>query len=323
MGYSHEHLQLWRRKGKICSPEIFDVYFRLSVPKGEMSLQEINSILSLAKDEEAFASALLELNNTGKITVFLDRFQDYTEEIISPDDIGHITNVLMDIGDLFPDDRKEMFGTENSMRVLRIFYQLTKRLEGQDERYLALKTAIEKCTQSLYTMVHQVGVKGQEHGKFTSSDRQLELEESRTVSGSQLIELEQLVCAKIKEWAKDGRLEEHPKLPLILFSWKSWTEDGGKEVLVYASELVKSDPGLIKFIKSFLSKSFTHSSADYVTKTNWRMNLDSIRSFMSVDNIEPRIRALRESDEFNELSENARLAVTTFIDTFDGKLKDW
>lgn len=323
MGYSHDHLQLWRRKGNICSPEIFDVFFRLSVPKGEMSLQEINSILSLAKDEEAFASALIELNSIGKITVFLDRFQDYTEEVISPDDIGHIVNVFMDIGDFFPDERKEMFGTENSMRILRIFHQLTKRLEGQDKRYQVLKTAIEKSTQSLYTMVHQVGVKGQEHGKFTSNNRQLEPEENRTVSGHQLFELEQLVCARIKAWAKDGRLEEHPKLPSILFSWKGWSDDEENDVIEYVAELVKSDSGLIKFITSFLSKSFSHSGSDKVTKVNWRMSLDSIRSFISIDDIEARIRALRESKQIDELAENARLAITTFLDIVDGKIKDW
>jgi len=52
--YGSNWLDNWRKAGRICSPDIFDTFFRLSLPKNEISQKEILRILSTAKDEMAF-----------------------------------------------------------------------------------------------------------------------------------------------------------------------------------------------------------------------------------------------------------------------------
>ena len=33
VGYCHSFLESWRKQGRICSPDIFDMYFKLFIPK--------------------------------------------------------------------------------------------------------------------------------------------------------------------------------------------------------------------------------------------------------------------------------------------------
>ena len=82
---------------------------------------------------------------------------------------------------------------------------------------------MSNAQDSLYTVVREVGVQGQQHGKRTSkSDEQIDPEENRPVNAKQLEELEAVACGKIQEWANNGRLEKHSNtLISILYSWES------------------------------------------------------------------------------------------------------
>src|SRR3990172_6176767 len=71
VGYHYRSMGDWRRDGRICSPDIFETFFSLSIPKGEFSQKEIRTILSLANSRDTFANALLKLSEDGRIARFL------------------------------------------------------------------------------------------------------------------------------------------------------------------------------------------------------------------------------------------------------------
>ncbi|MDL1981278.1 MAG: AAA family ATPase [Deltaproteobacteria bacterium] len=100
MNYSSSFMERWRKDCRICSPDIFDTYFSLSLPKGEISQKELNAILSLGNDSDLFAEALLKLNEDGRIVRFLERLEDYTKTDIPEENIEPIITALMDTGDL-------------------------------------------------------------------------------------------------------------------------------------------------------------------------------------------------------------------------------
>ena len=322
MGYGYDFLEQWRRQGRVCSPDNFDIYFRLSIPKGEISPKEIETILSLAGSRDAFADALLKLKEDGRIIRFLERMEDYTRQTIPEDHIEPIMVALMDIGDLFPEGRHGMFETDTPMRILRLFYQLSQRFEDQEKRFQIFTNAIKEAKRSLYTIVHEVGVQGQQHGKFTS-DGNPEPEANRTVNASQLQELEQQACEKIREWANDGRLKGHPKLVSILYSSKRWCPDGDQEANSFIREMIATEQGLITFITSFLSKSYAHGMSDYVTRLELRIPLDSVKEFIPLADLERRVREISKREDFKDLPSEQKTALTTLIDTIDGKIKAW
>lgn len=317
--YGYDWSDDWRKGCRICSPDIFDIYFRLSLQKGEISQKEIEAILSLGNNPDLFSEALLKLNEDGRITRFLERLEDYTKSDIPKENIEPIITVLMDIGDLFPEGDLGFFSTNAPMRLLRLFYQLSHRFTTQEKRFNIFKNAIKKATRSLHTIVHEVGVQGQQHGKNTSKEKP-EPEDKRTVNTKQLEELEQLACVKIENWANEGRLSKHRQLPNFLFNWKRW--GNSKQVDDFVSNLIKDDNELIDFITSFLSKVKSHTVSDYGEKTNWRIHLKSIEEYVNIKQIEPKIRNIFSSANFTQLENQKRLAIKTFLDTVDGKIND-
>jgi len=317
--YGSDWLDNWRRNSRICSPDIFDTFFRLSIPKGEISQKEIETILSLGNNPNAFAEALLKLNKDGRITTFLERLEDYTRSEIPEENIEPIITVLMDIGDLFPEGDSGFLSIDNPMKILRLFYQLSHRFDAHEKRFNLFKNAIKKSRRSLCTIVHEVGVQGQQHGKYTSKQNPKH-EEERTVNVSQLEELEKLALQKIRTWAEDGQLAKHRNLPHILFRWRDWGKKD--EPAQFVNKMIENDEGLIDLITSFLSKSTSHGMTDYVGKIHWRVDLKSIEEFVQTKDIEPCLRKISASPEFNQLSNREKLAIQTFLDTFDGKLKD-
>lgn len=317
--HGYESLGQWRREGRICSPEVFDTFFRLSIQEGDISRKEVETILSLAENSSVFSEALLKLNDDGRITLFLDRLEDYTRTHIRLGSIEPIITVLMDIGDLFAEVETDFTTTRTSMRVLRVLHQLSRRFDSQNGRFRVFKNAIEKANRSLYTMVHEVSVQGSEHKRYGAQEVP-EQEERLTVNAEQLEELEKLVCAKIEVWAKDGRLATSTNLPSILFSWQKWGTP--EHVNEFLDEMIQADDGLINLVTGFLSPIRSQTLGSYVATIQWRVSLKSMTSLVDVKEIEPRIRDIASTSKFERLGDRQKLAIRAFLDTIDGKIED-
>ena len=105
LNYGHEWESGWRKRLMIRSNDVFDTYFRLSVPTGALSKAEIDAILALGGDAEAFGSALLGLSKepglvgSTKVKAFLERLEDYTKDGVPDDHIESVLQALYDVAD--------------------------------------------------------------------------------------------------------------------------------------------------------------------------------------------------------------------------------
>ena len=324
MGYGSDWMEDWRRESRICHPELFDIYFMLALPTGEIPKSEITSVLDLASDKEAFKTAMIRLKDDGKVVRYLELMEDYTKDLIKEEYILNIVSVLMDIGDSFPESKEGMFDFDTPIRILRIIHQLILRFDTQDERFRIIKQAIEEAESSIYTIVQKVGVLGQEHGKVTNkTEEQLKTMDAREINADQLNELEKIAVTKIIKWADAGLLDKHPHLLSILYSWPRWDKDNPDVSINYVKKLITTDEGLIDFINAFATITTSHTMGDHVSRKNWRIDLKNIEDFVSLNDIAPRIRKIRNSDNFNELDTDKQKAIDIFLDTFDGKIDDW
>ncbi len=323
IGYGNTFLAGWRREGRVCSPDKFDTFFRLSLPAGELSELEVEAGLGLAANEPAFADMILELNSPGKLIRFLERMEDYTEEGIPIEHVHTIFKVLMDLGDLFPEGQGGMFERDTSMKVMRLMYQLSRRYETHDERFALCYRAIEQASRSLYTVVREVGLQGQQHGKLRANNEPAEPEEKRTVNSAQLGKLEDLAVQKIFQWAGDGRLRAHPNLIWILYKWQSWALDGPARVAAFVDAMAKNDDDLLTLLAGFEGKAFVSRGSDLVGRVEYRISLKTVEEFLQIKAIEPRLRAIVESERFKSVPAHHRRAAKTFLDTVDGKAVAW
>ncbi len=320
--YDAEYMQEWRRMGRVCHPDNFETVFRLAIPEGEMSKVELESILELASDQDAFTDALRSLSEAGRIDRFLELMLDYTKEQIPLDHAPNIVVVLMNIGDSFPDERAGMFDVDTSMRVLRVFYQLGNRYDSQEERFDLLRPAMESAEESLWTVVRKAAVLGQEHGKDAGSERPTP-ENERTVNADQLAVLEQITLEKIQAWAADGRLSQHRQLGSILYSWRRLSPEDSEEVAGFVRDLIATTEGLIVFLTAFLGQSISQTVGDRVSKKEWRIETKNIADFTNIEDITARAREVMASDAYAELEERQRIAVKIYLDIVDGKIERW
>ena len=211
-----------------------------------------------------------------------------------------------------------IFGFDTSMRILRIFHQLSRRLDSYEKRFVVFKNAIEKASRSLHTIVDEVSVQGQAHGKYDS--KRTKPDDELAVNADQLKELEKLACSKIEAWADDGRLANHRELPSILYRWREWGDPN--KVKSYVEGIIKTDEGLVDFITSYLHKIKSQGMGNYVWRINWQIGIKSIAEFIDTNEIEPRLRSIFSSEVFDQLDARKQLGVKTFLDTIDGKIKD-
>lgn len=312
--YGPEWLNEWRREFRICSPDIFEVFFRLSLPRGEMSQNEIQTILSLGSNPESFSEALLRLNDEQGVVRFLDRLEDYTESEIPVENIEPIISVLMDIGDLFPEGNTHFSMINTPMRIMRLLHQMLERFDNQEERFTILKSAIGKAERSLYTIVLKVSRLDHEHRKQDLKENSLAAERL-TVSSEQLDELKKIVVKKIEKWHEDGRLIKHSYLQEILFRLKEWGYED--KIKIIMDSIIKDNAALIDFVTSFI-----HRPSAYQEKTECWVDIKAIEKWVDLAEIEKRVRQIISSAEYEKLDDCKKPAIQIFLDTIDGKTKE-
>lgn len=300
---------LARKNKRICSSDVFDVYFRLSMSSGYIPDSEMDAILAASQHEEDFTQALLRLNQDNRVTKFLDLLDGVAAIKIPVNYLNHVINALMDSGDLFPAGENTLLTFDTPMRIHRITYQLLRRVTNRDQRYHILHTAFEKASNSLYIMVHEVEELGKEH---TESENNYLPEEHRLFTDDKLKKLQQTVVDKIAYWATLGRLVEHPNVLPILYAWKQWGNT--EECSQYVEEMTTSDRGLVAFLCAALQTPINEAMLKLEKNPSWNDALKNIETFTSVKTIEPHTKELFEDQYFEKLREREQLAILIFLD---------
>lgn len=105
-GYGAEWESAWRRELRICSPEIFPTYFRLTIPKGSIPQTLMQGILALTGDADLMADALRKMtgqfsspNTVSTTRKVLKRLLDHVDKDLPTERIASLLTALYDVGD--------------------------------------------------------------------------------------------------------------------------------------------------------------------------------------------------------------------------------
>lgn len=302
--------RLARKNKRICSLDVFDIYFRLTIPSGTLSDAEVYAILALTDDEEGFALALLRLNQDERIIKFLDLLDSIGIYKIPTENISNVITALMDSADLFPEGEDSLLSFNTAMRIHRIFHQLLSRFEKSEERFEMLKTAIHKATKSIYIVIHELIQQGHEH--IESEDTFVPIE-YRDITPEQLEQLKKLAVSRILYWVDIGRLSEHPKLLSILFAWKDWGEED--QCRQYVVEMTKEDKGLLAFLGAVFHEEVKEAlmTDSPASKPGWKTRASIIENFIDPNQLLPHAKGLFEAVSFEKLRETEQLALLIFL----------
>ncbi|HTM63161.1 MAG TPA: P-loop NTPase fold protein [Gammaproteobacteria bacterium] len=299
-----------RKLKRICSPEFFDSYFRLSIQSGGMPNSEFNTILAMAKNPVEFDHALTRLNQDERIVKFLDLFTHKTIQEIPRENIPAIISALLDNGDLFPPG----FGIgplsmDTPMRIHRIISACLQRTPTPEERFIIMQNAIANSTKSLYIIVHELREQSREH--LEDEDTFVPVE-YRMLPPTELKQLQQICVERIQYWAKHESLGTHPKLLHILYAWRDWGNPA--DCSAYVSELTQTDKGIVAFLSEVLDKAITEAMTKYEKNLSWEDYLEVINDFIPPKMLEEHAKILFEDEHFEKLREREQLALMIFLD---------
>jgi len=317
--YGINHFEVYnsqecRKQFRICSPEMFPIYFRLAIPKGGISNAEICAIINQSGSAEAFGSKLVDLttqkchNGKSMARVFFDRIRDYTDKI-PPERIGNITNALFDRGDelLLPEDERPLdYELPSYVLIAYRLRDLIFRLDRKS-REDVLRQAILKG-HAITIISEFLRVQDREHGRFAKKEA-IQIED-RLICEECLIELEKITLKKIINMANNKDLLNKPYFQIILFCWQDW---GNKRDLdEWITQIFKNDIDLVTFIGNFVSLSHSNLGVKRY------LDFSSLQPFISPMNIIDRIKIIAKKRDLNE---KQRFVVNEFIEGYDSWLE--
>ena len=298
----------WRQEGRVCTSEFFDTFFRLSVPEGKISSEEIESIISTTGDSQTFAEALINMKDRKKISSFLLYLEDSAALEIPSKHTENVITTFMETGDQF--QSPEGMEIDIITQIMGIDRQLLARLKTSDERYEILRKAIENSKESLFTPIRQVyKIYLDPNEPWDESipippDREL-------LEPEQQLKLVDLACAKIEEWAKNGKLLKNENFAYILTRWMLWR--GAENVALYIPKMIESEFGLLDLITGITRKSIMPGFFDVSIERELLNNIYKLEKLTDLNAIKKRLIFLVRSRGYQRLEDYRRAAVKQFL----------
>lgn len=301
---------------RICSPDVFDIYFRLSMQAGQIPESEFETILEIASDTEVFDQALTRLNQDDRINKFLDMLDSRVINTIPRRHIEAIICALLDNGDLFPQGNPGTLELDTPMRIHRIIHRLLRRLPTPEERFAVMQNAINHASKSLYVIVHELNQQSKEHKEESDTFQPLEF---RDLSPEQLGDLRKLAVVQIEKWAEHGSLITHPQVLPILYAWLEW---GNSEACrAYVEKVTKVDKNLVAFLCATLEQPINEAMTEYQKRPEWEVYLEDINDFITPNQLAAHSKQIFEDGYFEKLREREQLAVMIFLDLIKAPTK--
>jgi len=317
--YTGEYKSIWRKQCRVCSPEVFPVYFRFAVPQGDISRAELQTILALGENPKAFGDKLVQLctqhrpDGSTRVSAFLERMGDSVEIDTPKEHIPTILAALYDVGDelLVPEDEgRGLASLDNDVRIGWVTSQLLKRYETPEERFRLLREVFSRG-RALSMIVRQV------NGFLSHYERQggaTAPEDEYIVKEEHLPELKKVALGRIKQAAEEDRLLESPRLASILYRWSEW--ENPRSPRKWVSKVIASDEGLADLLKGFLSRIYSHTIGDRVKRVEHHVNPKDLEPFADVDSLAARCKTLLEESP-SWLRDDRKLAVEKLLGDWD------
>ena len=291
MHYDADSVREWRRHLRICAPEVFPMYFKLSLSQDAVSRADIDTLLSTMQSPASFAKVLEAAagvkgaDGVSKVPALLDRFMDHVSKEVDAADVPPIMEALFDVGDKLlsrADQGSEMFGSGNDSRVGRIGYHLLKKVEPAHPAALLMR-ALDKG-QALQCSEYLIVSLAREAEKAANG------ESDSLVSAAEAQALKAAWCVRVKQLAAHGDFIDHPSVASLLSTWREWGL--AAEAVAWWQAAAASDKGLLKLIAAQASESRTQSGSDLAWRTHLRVDPWGLEPYGDVQALGERVRAI-------------------------------
>jgi predicted KAP-like P-loop ATPase len=332
MGGSHygsDWESQWRAGLKVCSPERFERYFRLTIPQGAISEAEFRSFIALLPDPQEFASHAVVLctelgphGHTSRAKEFLERATDFAEHQATESQLEPLFQALFRLGDAFLSAKDEhavsLITITNERRLGWALQATLERIGDQRARDTLVESTYE-LVDAIRTASMFLWILGRDHGEF-GPDKE-DSDRPARVSKECLQRLKSLVLDRINEDAKTGRLITHPDAMLVVRDWRLF--GGELDAQAWVKETAQQDRFLVRILNQLRSQIRSHSASDRVVRTMPFIDGKYLLSFFEASDIRGRCnRIISDSPEWLDDYDRETLAVVLDTVMEDGMIRD-
>lgn len=312
MGYGTDWLAQWRRGLRVCHPDAFSTYFRMTVPTGTVRRSEMLALLSLAETPIALGDTLVQATSVkrpdglSKARALLERLMDHVEEDIPDAHIPVFIEVLLDIGDSLAlnSDERGLFDFGNESRVTRVVYHLLKRVD-RTQRHALLKTSIAQG-HALGAQRYLLAALSDEVKKEAESGKEA------FVDAITLDDLRACWLEGLKTKLSQSELLAHSQLARLLAAWCQWGNPA--EVKTWCEEATSSNDGLLAFLTKFCSHTRSQTMGDWAVRLQPRLNPTWLEPYLDTTSCAQLLIALQQA---GSVPDTARESVDQFLKEFE------
>jgi predicted KAP-like P-loop ATPase len=298
--YAQDYGKQWYRDLRVCSPKLFDRYFRLAVSDEELSQAVVQKLLGARGDRGLLRLQLESLSAQQRLITALEELAVFQDEL-EPKQVEPFITAIFDVGDLLSETRSAGFEIPIQWRVSFLVQHALEKLSDLDARAHAFENAVRDAT-GLSMVAEVVAVLTT---KSAGETKELILPEEKA-AGVRAVALRKIVSA-----AASGRLEESPSLGKLLHLWRAW---GNAEDVVACTERITSVPeGLMRFLKSMELRSVMQQAGDYVGSEKYYFQKGDIEPLISIETLGERVAALPKES----IDGDRRRAIDNFLKAID------
>ncbi|MFU5658541.1 P-loop NTPase fold protein [Pseudomonas aeruginosa] len=309
MVYGSDWLAEWRRNLRACHPDVFPIYFRLTVPLGAIRRSEMIRLLSLTASPSDFGNALVQAkeerrpDGTSKARALLERLMDHVEKDIPNTDIPAVIQALFDVGDALidPADEHGMFDFGNVSRASRPVYHLLKRLslnQRADVLEAAMRAGSAVAVQSWLLKALEEEVSKEQETTLLTTD--------------EITRLKSIWLEQVRALSNEPSFMSHPQLPRLLATWKNWSDR--TEVRAWCDRATSSDEGLLSLLPKFLQHTSSQTMGDWAVRLQPRLNPNWLDSYIDIVTSADRLQRLQYDGKVPDVS---REAVSQYLKEYE------
>ena len=260
----------WRTKCRVCSPEVFDRFFLLAVPGGDVSEITVRAFLDELADTTKTAQTIRLALKSGTAQRLLERLMDYIDDV-PEEHVAPFMQVVSELGDELQFEPQRMYDMAEVL-PRHIIWRCLRRISDERERYTILLKAVEDGS-SLSTVVETASLArpdGGESGQLLSEDNLW-----RSIKDAFL--------KRIRLAAADGSLWRSKKLGAALVWWSAWSSN--EEVCAAIDKQVATDERFMDFVGRYERKSFALGGTDKMARPSRVIadgELSSVRDMKAV-----------------------------------------
>lgn len=221
---SHRNTEnYYRKRMRICHPDVYNYYIRMTVPEGELPSNRIMAIISSIQNKQQFVENLRELSteqtsvDTTNAYAFLNQFKYQTDDL-DDEYVERLIDVFFEIGDelLEADPYQGVFKSGNLGNMRDITINQIRRKDRQ-ERTQILENAIQNgdCISLAVSVIDRIDAE-HDNQRYDSNEW--------TLSLPQLDQLKTIVAEKIDQLSENDDLIDRPQAGHTIHLWRQWSD---------------------------------------------------------------------------------------------------